>query len=124
MAMQREYISVEDFASYLEKQKGERGISELLRTHPQLLYWTFCRASGHDRYVLREFPLGSRFVTDYVILNSYSGVWEVMFFELEPVECRPFTKAGVPSKRLAAAIKQIDDWSEYFSSHKGLIRED
>ncbi len=33
-----------------------------------------------------------------------------------------FTKAGTPSKRLAGAIKQVDDWREYFEVHQHEVR--
>lgn len=74
--------------------------------------------------MFREFPLGSRYRADYVILNSYSGVWEVKFIELEPVDDPVFTKSGVPSRRLSGAIKQVDDWAEYYDVHKEQVRSD
>jgi hypothetical protein len=119
-----EYIEPEEFVAFLNADKGERGISDFIANRPQILYWTFCRAGGHCRFVFREFPLGSQYKTDYVILNSYSGVWEVMFIELEPIDDPVFTKAGVPTQRLARAIKQVDDWAEYFDINKDQIRND
>lgn len=119
-----EYIKPEEFASFLDTEKGERGISEFLAQRPQILYWTFCRASGHCRFVFREFPLGSQYKVDYVILNSYSGAWEVMFIELEPVNDPVFTKAGTPTKSFSKAIKQVDDWAEYYDMNKPQVRSD
>ena len=118
------YITPSEFSTFLEKEKGERGISKFLSNRPEILYWTFCRAGGHCRYVFREFPLGSQYLVDYVVLNSYSGLWEVMFIELEPVDDCIFTKAKVPSKRFAGAIKQVDDWAEYFDMNKAQVRAD
>ena len=78
--MPPEYIKPEEFEAFLDAQKGERGISEFLKNRPQILYWTLCGGGGgHCRYVFREFPLGSSYVADFVVVNSYSGVWEVMF---------------------------------------------
>ncbi len=119
-----EYIKPSDFSSFLDNETGERGISKFLENRPQILYWTFCRSGGHCRFVFREFPLGSQYKADFVILNSYSGVWEVMFIELEPVDDMAFTKAGVPSKRMAGAIKQVDDWGAYFDMHKLQVRSE
>jgi hypothetical protein len=79
---------------------------------------------GHCRYVFREFPLGSTYVADFVLLNSYSGVWEIKFVELEPVSATVFTKAGVPAKRFAGAVKQVDDWVTYFERHREQVRAD
>ena len=122
--MHPEHIEPDEFASFLAMQKGERGISEFLMTRPQLLYWAMCRAGGHCRFVFREFPLGASFVCDYVVVNSYSGVWEVKFIELEPVDAQAFTKAGVAARRLAGAVKQVDDWADYYESNKPQIRAD
>lgn len=117
-----DYISPKDFSQFLDETKGEREVSKYLEQHSQILYWTLCRASGHCRFVFREFPLGSDYKVDYVIVNSYSGVWEMMFIELEPVDDPVFTKAGVPTKRLAGAIKQLGDWKEYVDMHKDSVR--
>lgn len=120
-----EYIHPKEFETFLDSQTGERGISEFLMNRPQILYWTMCGGGGgHCRYVLREFPLGSSYVADFVVLNSYSGIWEAMFIELEPVDANLYTRDNNPAKRLATAIKQVDDWAEYCSDHKDLVRAD
>jgi len=120
----KEYINPTEFLDFLNNEKGERGISDFIKKQPQILYWTLCRAGGHSRFVFREFPIGNSFVADFVILNSYSGVWEVYFIELEPVDAKIFTKSGVPAARLAGAIKQIDDWADYFDKNKSEIRSE
>lgn len=76
------------------------------------------------RYVLPEFPLGSQFCADIVILNAYSGVWQAFFIELEPVDDPVFTKAGIPSNRLATAIRQVDDWRAYIQQNHDTVRRD
>lgn len=124
MRRSEEYVAPAEFKALLDSEAGERGLSEFLRTKPQLLYWALCRTGGHCRYVFREFPLGSSHVSDFAILNSYSGVWEVKFVELEPVGERLFTNAGVPVRRLAGAVKQVEDWADYFETNKPQVRAD
>jgi hypothetical protein len=124
MDKRTEYLQAKDYQSFLDSVSGEREIAEYLRTRPQLLYWMLCRRGGHARYVFKEFPLGNRYKADYVVLNSYSGVWEVLFIELEPVNAKFFTKAGTPSQRILGAIKQVDDWRRYFDEHKAQVRSD
>jgi Domain of unknown function (DUF4263) len=121
--VKREYINPDAFASMLDRATGERELLRFFAKHPHAIYWTLCRAGGHGRYVFREFPLGSSHVADFVLLNSYSGVWEIKFVELEPVSAKVF-KAGVPAKRFAGAIKQIDDWVTYFERHREQVRAD
>jgi hypothetical protein len=71
---------------------------------------------------LSGFPLGSRHKADFAILNSYSGAFEVIFIELEPANDGVFTQAGTPSRRLAGALKQIDDWRQYVGAHQHEVR--
>jgi len=68
--------------------------------------------------------MGSTHVADFVLLNSYSGVWEIKFVELEPASTMMFTKAGVPAKRLAGAVKQVGDWIAYFERNREQVRAD
>ena len=75
-------------------------------------------------YVLKEFPLGSRFKTDFVALTSYSGMWEVHFIELEPHDDIVITKEGIPSNRLNKAISQTKDWKQYIEKNPTSIRGD
>lgn len=119
-----EYIPPLMFYGFLNEQTGERSMSEFLKERPEILYWTFCRPGGHTRFVFREFPIGSRYIADFVVVNSHSSAWKVKFIELEPIDDPVFTKAGTPSKRLSQALKQVDDWAEYYDAHKGQIRAD
>lgn len=106
----------------LDSQATERQLHSYIRRHPWVLYWTLCTAAGHSRYVLPSFPLGARYKTDFTILNSYSGAFEVYFIELEPATDRIFTRTGNPSRRLATAIKQIDDWRAFFEFNHAHVR--
>ena len=108
----------------LENGSGERGIARFFKEYPRPLYWTLCTASGHDRYMFSEFPLGSQYKCDLVVLNSYSGVWEVYFIELEPVDDPIFTKKGTPSLRASTAIRQVDDWREYVERNRDYVRSE
>lgn len=111
--MPPEHVDPREFRTLLERDGDERRLAAYLRQHPWITYWTFCTASGHDRCVLHEFPLGSRFKADVVILNSFSGCWEAYLIELEPANVTPFTKDGRPGRRLSAALRQVDDWKAF-----------
>lgn len=118
-----ESVDLDQFRAVLQ-DPGERIAAAYFRDNPRILYWTICPASGHDRYVFFEFPLGSQFVADALILNSYSGAWEATLIEFEPVGDPVFTKGGTPSRRLAGALKQVEDWDEYIRHNGDLIRRD
>lgn len=118
-----ERIDLAEFRAVLENP-GERMASAYLRANPRVLYWTLCSTGGHDRYLFSEFAIGSQYVADVVILNSYSGAWEAYFIELEPAGDAVFTKAGTPTRRLAGALQQIDDWREYVDQNGDQLRRD
>ena len=100
---------------------SDKEIKKELKNKPDILYWTFCRSSGHDRYVLENFPIGE-LTADFVILNSYSGLWEVFFIDLTPVSSSLFTKTGEPSKALISSFKKVDSWEDYLETKFDLIR--
>jgi hypothetical protein len=122
--MTQENVDVGHLRTILATTTGEREITEYLKRNPWIAYWTICPASGHDRFAIYEFPLGSSFKCDLLLLNSYSGVWEAIFVEFEPVDDPVFTKKHIPSKCLAIAQRQIDDWRNYVEDNKDHIRKD
>ena len=108
----------------LTETDGERSAAGFLARNPILLRWAFGSTGGHSSYVLHEFPIGINFKADFVVLSSWSGAWEVVFVELEPVSERLVTKQGNPSRRLAGAIKQIVDWDNYVVRNRATIQQD
>lgn len=114
----------EDFEKILNESEGERAAAEFLAKNAEILRWSVCRTGGHSNYVLKEFPFGSRYKADFVVLTAYSGVWDIHFIELEPPKDRVITKAGLPSQRLNKAISQINDWREYIDNNKLALQKD
>lgn len=108
----------------LKSGKGEREICGILSKYPEVLRWTFCRTGGHGNWILKEFPLGSKYKTDFVIITCYSGKWDIYMVELEPHDDQVITKAGLPSNRLNGAIAQVNDWKEYINQNPTLFRQD
>lgn len=108
----------------LSASKGERKITQYLKQNPALIYWAFCRTGGHVNYVFSDFTVGNQFEADFVVLHTYSSTFEAHFIELESVRDPVFNKARTPSKRLATATRQIDDWKEYISKNEWPLRQD
>jgi hypothetical protein len=105
-------------------KKGEREATKFLKANPQIVLWSFCWTGGHSKYVLNEFPLGSKYRADFVVLLSYSFGWEITFIELENTDDIVVTKAGRPSKRLNSAISQIHDWNDYIKNNRASVQKD
>lgn len=97
----------------LDQAKGEREIHNFLKDEPLLVWATFMNCGGHSDYVIPEFSLSGKYRADFVVMQSFSGGWNIAFIELEPVDEKPFIQDGSPSKRLRGAIKQINDWHDF-----------
>lgn len=108
----------------LSHSEGEREIVPFLKKNPSLLFWTYCTTGGHSNYILHEFPFGSRYKADFVILFSFSGGWEVHLIELERVRDKVFTRNRTPARALNDALKQIKDWQEYIRRNDNNFRMD
>jgi len=106
----------------LEQAKGEREIHKFLKEEPLLVWATFMNCGGHSDYVIPEFSLSGKYYADFVVMQSFSGGWNIAFIELEPVDEKPFNQDGNPSKRLRGAIKQINDWHDFEKEEGASLR--
>jgi hypothetical protein len=122
--MAKETVDLGRLRRILEESSGERAIVDFLKAAPWIPYWTLCPTSGHSRFAIFDFPLGSKYKCDLLVINSYSGLWVGYFIEFEPVDDPVFTKKGTPSERLALAQRQVDDWRHFASENAPQIRAD
>jgi hypothetical protein len=90
---------------FLDKATRERPIHRFLKNEPLLVWATFMNCGGHSDYVIPEFSLSGKYRTDFVVMQSFSGGWNIAFVELEPVDEKPFNQDGSPSTRLRGAIE-------------------
>jgi Domain of unknown function (DUF4263) len=118
MKLQNKLIQV------LDQAKGEREIHKFLKKEPLLVWATFMNYGGHSDYVIPEFSLRGKYYADFVVMQSFSGGWNIAFIELEPVDEKPFNKNGSPSNRLRGAIKQINDWHDFEKDEGASLRSD
>jgi hypothetical protein len=97
----------------LEASNGERHMLSYFKQHPALLYRHSAPCRGHDDYVIAEFEIGNEYKVDFVVLNSYSGGWDISLIELEPVGAKLFNKDRTPARELRVAMRQLDDWRRF-----------
>jgi hypothetical protein len=101
----------DDLEKLLDQAGGEREVHHFLKKHPWLIWGMFCNVGGHSDYVLPEFRLRDKFRADFVVMQSYSGAWDVHLIELEPVGSKLFRDSDErPEKRFLGAVYQIEDW--------------
>jgi hypothetical protein len=106
----------------LDQTTGEREIHNFLKEEPLLVWATFMNCGGHSDYVIPEFSLAGKHYTDFIVMQSFSGGWNIAFIELEPVDEKPFNEKGSPSKRLHSGIKQIEDWQDFEKDEGASLR--
>jgi hypothetical protein len=63
----------------LEQAKGEREIHAFLKEEPLLVWATFMNCGGHSDYVIPEFSLSGKYYADFVVMQSFSGGWNIAF---------------------------------------------
>ena len=87
----------------------ERDAQELLKSYPMLMVRLF-NVSWNYYLAVPEFPLGTDFRADFLVVSADSGRWHAVFVELKGPNDRIYLKNGLPSKKLRAAQKQLEDW--------------
>jgi hypothetical protein len=107
----------------LGSARSERPIARWLKCNPLVLCHAVC-SFPFAQYLVAEFPLGSDYKADFVLLGPYSGGWEIHFVELEPPNERLFTRGGVQAKRLREAVKQVDDWRSFIDKNRACVIRD
>ena len=109
--------------SLLNKTNGEREIHKYLKQHPTLVWGMFCNVGGHSDYVISEFRIREKYRCDFVVMQSYSGAWDVHLIELEPVDSSLFKKSDEkPEKRFRGGIDQIEDWKRFISEDQNTFK--
>lgn len=83
----------------------------------------------HSAYLFPEFPLGTSYQADYLIIGKNSGGYEFVFVELESPKGNITIQDGELGNSFRKGIIQVNDWrrwlqenyamlSEYFERHK------
>lgn len=109
--------------SLLETASGEREVAAFLKQFPQIVLRAVVRF-GDGTCVVSEFPFGTEYRADFVVLAPFSGGWEIHFVELEPPSERLFNADGTMAKRLNKATAQIDSWRMFIDQNRRTVLHD
>jgi hypothetical protein len=108
----------------LQSNSGEHSISTFLASYPEIVRWAFCKTGGHQTYVLKEFPFGSRYRADFVVPFSSSGGWDIHMIELKSPDDKVINKDGTPSRRFNKALAEVYDWNAFIEQNPYSVRRD
>lgn len=114
-------ITERDILNYINKTPAFHVIGSILRG---------CqfRFGHHSTYLFPEFPLGTSYKADYLIIGENSGGYEFVFVELENIKGYITVQDGELGNTFRKGILQVKDWqrwlqenyaalSEYFEKH-------
>lgn len=124
---------VEEFKALLDAKqesgkKKELEIQRFLENKPELIPTpNRLNHQVHLSVIISQFPLGNRFITDYVYITKSSDCWRIVFVELEIPEKKIFTNANNQvntSAAFNAALNQVRSWQDYLQIHgKEVIKQ-
>lgn len=77
----------------------------------------------HGRYLFREFPLGTSFAADFLIIGRGSGGHRFIFVEFENVYGRITSGDGDLGEVYRKGLTQIGEWQTWLDSNFGQLRE-
>lgn len=108
----------------MTRAKGERGLQPFLKKHTLLVRNTLNVWAWNYVDCVPEYRFGANLRPDFLVLSADSGSWNVVLVEMKSHRLRPFTEAGVPSRSLNTALRQLDDWERWLKRNDDLFRAD
>lgn len=79
------------------------------------------KVAPFGKYAVPEFPFGTDYRADFVVMAPFSGGFDVQFIEMEPPNAPLFTQDGRPAARLAGALTQVRDWKMYVDRNRDTV---
>lgn len=113
-------VTVDDFERVLGDAPDERPLQTVLASFPALL--GTLAPPGGALWCLDRPRLGSEFVPDFLLASITSVGFRWAMVELESPNEKALTKAGLPAKKLAEALKQVRDWRTWLGDNVAYAR--
>lgn len=111
----------EKLKTVLENASNELEIDSFLKKHLELIF-ELNEHSWNCVLPKSQFPMGTKYVADYIILSACSGYWNCVLIEMQSHRDHIFTKKGEESAGLREARKQINDWSIWIDENEPAFR--
>jgi hypothetical protein len=114
-------VLVEEFHRVLGDAADERPLQAYFAAQPTLLAPLVPLGSGY--WCLDRPQLGAELVPDFLLASRSSAGFRWAMIELEGPNERALTKAGLPARKLAEALKQVRDWRAWLRSNIAYARD-
>jgi Domain of unknown function (DUF4263) len=112
------YLELLKLCELLSTEPAEEELQKFLEKHPGFLTGITGNIDNTDLAVIFKPRIGPRYVADFCVLQAFQGGSVAHLVEIETSHEVIFTKSGKPSKRLADALKQVEDWKIYIEPHR------
>jgi Shedu protein SduA, C-terminal len=112
---------VDEFERTLSDATDERPLQTFFASQPMLLAPLAPLGSGY--WCLDRPPLGAELIPDFLLATRSSAGFRWTMIELEGPNERALTRAGLPARKLAEALKQVRDWRSWLRSNIAYARE-
>lgn len=83
----------------------------------------YVRFGHHDAYLFSEFPLGTSYRADYLLVGRGSGGWEFVFIELESPTGKITRQDGELGEVFQKGLRQIEDWDAWLDANYSSLKE-
>jgi Shedu protein SduA, C-terminal len=114
-------VLVEEFHRVLGDAADERPLQVHFAAQPTLLAPLAPLGSGY--WCLDRPQLGAELVPDFLLASRSSAGFRWAMIELEGPNERVLTKAGLPARKLAEALKQVRDWRTWLRTNIAYARD-
>lgn len=114
---------IQQLERVLSSDDGERALCAFLKANPYILRESL-QFIGHPTHVIAEFPLGSEYYADFVVVAPFSGAMEIMFIEVEPPSVAIFNQDFSLAKRANKGVEQINSWKIYIEKNRAQVIRD
>lgn len=113
--LDREDTMEQNLLNFINHKNAYFIIGSLLNSH---FYF-----GHHGAFLFREFPLGTSYKADYLLLGVNSDGYHFVFIELEAPYGHITKKYGEPGAVIRKGMSQVNDWETWVEAYFGNFQE-
>ena len=86
--------------------------------------FTLFNFGHHDAFLFKEFPLGTRYVADYLLIGKSSDGYSFVFVEFEHPYRNITLQDGELGEAFRKGINQVKDWKRFLESQFNAVSDE
>lgn len=113
-----------ELCELLAREPREEELQLFLENNVGFLTGLLGGPDNSDLAVLFKPKIGTKFIADFCVLQAHQGGAVTHMIEIETSHEPLYTRQGNPARRLAMALKQLDDWRIEIDKHSRFYAEE